>query len=635
MHTSLRHRNSKQHSGRQIATTPQCFLLLAVCILGTIPGHHALAQSKPAGAEKSPLCTRDNALDMIKQQIDAAKTLNNSARRITVLIRAAHLLWPYQQEKARAVFTDAFELALQNEKEIDQSSPRYLLTRMKVPDQRHVVIRAVAKRDPALAKELTRQMLKLDTQDRESSATRDSFKDVLTASRLLDSAIKLIDTDINAAFDLARASLNYPASSWLTRFLYRLAEVNQQAAADQFYAQALAVYGDRPMREFLYLQGFPFAWRETLNTPIFSFYQVPPSFVTNQSLQRRFVQVLLRRAHQVLEAPLDETDTYQNQSATWTPGIVHLLQGLILIEPQVKASLPDLLGPLTQAREKILVSLSVERQRQFLQPGREVSTSEATEASFKEEIEAAEKIPNVNERDDRIAQAVLNNTSDRESLAAVVEALEKITESGIREGLLELIYFRRATAALDAKQFDEAERLAARVKGNEQRAYLHNEIAKALLNRSETQTHARELLDEAITDAKRAGATIFAVRALLTASHLYTKIELSRSISVLADAVSCINQIEDPDFYSDGQSLEKNPRRRSNPGNFLFWFYMPGHDPESAFLEMAKIDFDNSLYQASALTDKFQRAMATLSLADVCLQQQQQPKEKPKKRSKS
>lgn len=62
---------------------------------------------------------------------------------------------------------------------------------------------------------------------------------------------------------------------------------------------------------------------------------------------------------------------------------------------------------------------------------------------------------------------------------------------------------------------------------------------------------------------------------------------------------------------------------------------MPGLDPESAFREMAKIDFDTSLSEASALTDKFQRAMSTLALADLCLPQaQQQPKEKSKRGTK-
>jgi hypothetical protein len=108
------------------------------------------------------------------------------------------------------------------------------MLRLQIPDQRYVVIRAVTKRDSAWAKELTQKMLKLDTEAREGTSTRNSFSDLLTAERLLDSAKQLIATDIKAAFDLATASLNYPATGALTRFLYRLAEVNQ-SAADQFY----------------------------------------------------------------------------------------------------------------------------------------------------------------------------------------------------------------------------------------------------------------------------------------------------------------------------------------------------------------------------------------------------------------
>src|SRR6267142_3208950 len=109
MYRLLRSWDWKDHLGRQIAVsvTLRCVPLLTVCIFVVIPLHQTLAQSKPAGAGKSPLCSRDNALETIKQQVDLTKTFNNTIRRITVLIRAADLLWPYQQDKARAAFTEA------------------------------------------------------------------------------------------------------------------------------------------------------------------------------------------------------------------------------------------------------------------------------------------------------------------------------------------------------------------------------------------------------------------------------------------------------------------------------------------------------------------------------------------------
>jgi hypothetical protein len=599
-----------------IAVILRCVVLPALCVFTA--SHRIPAQSKSAESEALPFCNRSNAIDVIRQQIDVTKTIDDSTRRIAVLIRAADLLWSVQQEKARAVFTEAFEFATRSEKENEQTAPRAIILRMQTADQRYVVIRAVAKRDSTWAKELTRQMLKQDTHDDEVSSARDSFKDVLTAERLLDSAGQLISTDINAALDLARASLNYPASSGLTRFLYRLAEVNRQGS-DQFYGQALAVYGDRPMREFLYLQAYPFALPESMDTPIFASYAVPSNFVTSQSLQRRFVELMMRRARQTLEAPLDEGDNYRNVFGTSTPGVVHLLQSLMRIEPQVRASLPDLSGPVSQTRENLLVSLSVDTQKQLSQPGRDVSTT--PEQSFDELIELAQKLPNVNDREDLIATTVLSAASDKESLANVIQAIDKISNSNLRGPLLEWIYFRRATTAVKERKFEEAGKIGSQVEGQEQRAYLHTEIARGLLSRNDTQTHAREVLDVAINEANKAGMTIFAARSLLTASNLYTKIDLGRSISVLADAINCINHLEAPDFSSNDQTLVKKVERKGKPGQYSIRFYMPGLDPESAFRELAKIDFNDALTQTVAFTDKFQRAMTTLAVAEVCIQE--------------
>lgn len=597
-------------------------LLLAFLILP----HQVFGQAKTAAT--SPLCTQDNALEMIRQQVGLTKSFN-TIQHITTLVRAADLLWPYQQDQARAAFTEAFDLAISTEKESADlpRRPRSLLIRLQVPDRRFVVVRAIAKRDSAWAKELIQQIVKLDAEAAQALHENDSFNKTLTGERLLQSANELLATNVNAALEFARASLDYPASSMLTYFLYRLAAVNQQDA-DQFYAQALLAYGDKPMREFLYLQAYPFAWRDTTNTAVFVFHDnIPASFVPNRSLQRRFVQIMLRRAQQVLEAPLDDADDYTDPSGARRPSTVHILQGLIKLEPQVRESLPDLLPALTKAREKLLVSLSVENQKLFLQPGREASVKPAE--TFDERIESAQREEDLYERDQMIASAVLG--SRKKNLADVIQAIDKVNDSNLRAQLTEWFYFERTTTTVKDKQFDEAERLTSKVEGLEERAFLHVEMAKGLLNRNETR--AREVLEVAITEAKKAGVTIFAARTLLTAANLYAKMDLNRSIEVLADAINCINRIDVPDFVSDDQAVEKTPVRLGRggayEGEYLFRFYMPGMDPERAFREMGKIDFDTSLSQSSALKDKFQRAISTLALAEVCLQQtQQRPRRK-------
>lgn len=607
--------NYTNHLSRQIVIRRalRCVLLLTVFVMA--PGHHASAQSKSPRTEGASLCKRDNAVDLIKQQIAVTKTFDKAVRRIAVLNRAADLLWPFEQDKARAAFTEAFEVAIQTEKDKDEDSkhrPRSVITEMQTPDQRYVVIRAVAKRDAAWAKKLTQQVLKLERQRRDQESQKDSFRDVVTAQKLLDSANQLLAIDINAALDLARASLNYPASFMISNFLYKVSAINQQAA-DQFYEQALLVYADRPMREFLYLSTYPFAFQEDGDMPVFGSYVVPANFVTNSSLQRRFVLSLLRRAQQALEIPLDEADNFND-----FPGTGHILQQLIRIEPLLRGPLQDLSEVVAQARERVMVSLSVENQKVFLHSGRnEVSASPAK--TFDEQIETAEKTPNVDNRDELITTAVLNSASGKKDLTSVVNAIDKIDDSNTRVSLLEWIYFNRTKDALQGKRFDEAKRLVPKVEGRQQRAYLLTEIAKGLLNTGETQSQVRESLDEAIIEANKAGATIFAARTLLTASSLYAKIDPARSISVLGDAINSINRLETPDFSVGDQTLVKEIKTKSF--RRVLWFHMPGLDPESALREMAKIDFDGALSQTSFFTDTFQRTVTTLALADVCLQQ--------------
>ena len=605
--------------------------LFALLIFGPFLTQCALAQPKPGSVSESSLCNRENALEMIKQQIALSRTVGESPRRILLLIRSADLLWSYQQGKARNVFTEAFELAVENEKEKVSNASRVLVRRLQTPDQRYIVISAIARKDSVWAKELTRKVLKSAIDDVPS--TSDPFENLLTAAKLLDTAYGILPTDMNVALDLARASFNYPASFALTRFLYGLAEVDQRAA-DQLYAQVLAVYRDKPMREFLYLQAYPFGLIESVNTPVYSYHPVPSKFVINQSLQRRFVEVLLRRAEQVLEVPLDEADTYRSADVNLMPGTAHLLGALVLLELQVSDSLPDLSTSLRQAREKLLVSLSSDTQRLLLQPGREISAK--PNQTFDEQVDLAQKSDDVNERDDLITIAVLSSESAQPNLPVVVQAIDKVSNSTLRTTLLEWVYFRRAANAVQQKKFEEAERLTARVEGQEQRAYLHSEIARGLLNRSESQTHGRELLDEAITEAKRSAPSRFAVRTLLTAATLYTKVDAGRSISLLSDAINCINRIESQDFTSDNQALEMKLERKQRGGQYggeySFRFAMPGPQPESAFREMAKIDFDTTLAQSNSLSDKFQRSLATLWMAELCLAQPQpQPKAKVKK----
>src|SRR5882762_10992864 len=161
-----------------------CGLMLVVSVA---------AQDKGQPPAPSSSCSRDTALEIIQQQIDATRTFDNGVQRITILVRAADLLWPVRESKARGAFTEAFDLAVQHFKEKgDETSREGKTMLLSWPDQRYEVIGAIAKHDTAWARKLTDQMLKEQQREAEETPIKDIQHDAKTAGNLLVTAMSLL-----------------------------------------------------------------------------------------------------------------------------------------------------------------------------------------------------------------------------------------------------------------------------------------------------------------------------------------------------------------------------------------------------------------------------------------------------------
>ena len=588
--------------------------LVSICSLTILLAATQVVAQNPTQPSGST-CRKNEAVDNIREQIGVSKTLDDSIQRITLLIRAADLLWSLDNERARAAFTEAFDVATDHERTNLAKPVKTLL--MFNADQRYVVIRAVAKRQPDWAKALTKKALQQDKQVSEQIELRDPRRAVITGQRLLESAIKLLPIDGNTAMDLAVTSLSYPANSGLTRFLYEVAKTNQ-ASADNLYERALLAYREKPMREFLYLQAYPFAFEYGGDMPVFGFYQIPAGFKANPLLQREFVQTLIARAQQAMEVPLDDGDTYN-----WLPGTAHILQVFMRVAPFVRANHPNLVDQMTQAQQRIKVSLPMETQTDLTKDG---EGERKVVGTFEEEIAAAEKLTDADDREELFTQTILNTTE--EPVEAVVAAIDKVADSNIRTILYDWLYFTRGLAAAKAKQVKDASRLAAKVGDIEPRAHLYLEIAKAALALPVTDVNGLDMLELAIADAQKSPKTIFSARTLLNAAEVYRKIDLSRSLEVLRNAIEATNAVQRPDFAADDQSIDK--RVNGNGWRREARFYMPGLDPQAVFTSFAKTDFDGAQSQTQTFADKLWRALTTLSVAEVCLQQQPPQKQRLK-----
>ena len=571
-------------------------------------------QKKPTTT--SSLCTKDNALDTTKQQIVSTRTFDNPVQRITVLIRAADLLWPYDQEKSLAAFTEAFDLAVQNFKENGDQEKRtsksQFAARIQLPDQRFRVIGALARRDPARARKLSDRLLQEQAKEMAEKPAVDKKAEKLAGEKMLQLGRDLVQSDVPSAVNFARQAFRYPATLNLTQFIYDLARVNRQAA-DQFYVEALGVYGAKSMDQFLYLSSYPFGnSRDAGEMPGYTVYTVPEGFVPSQALQRQFMQILLSRGEAATGTAVDPNSSYRY------PDHAQMWFALTRLEKQVQDNLPDLAETAARTKEKLFAALNQNTQEQI---AGQITADNEPKKSFDEQVELAEKQKNPGRRDQLLTFAV-TGASKPEPVEKVLGVIDKISEASVRDSLLNWFYYFRAQSLINSKELREARKLANKVTELDQRAYLFTRIAEESLKQTEDQSEARDVLNEIADAVSKAPKTIVSARASLALAHLYAKLDVNRGIEELANAVKLINALESPDF---SQLFVLMKIEGKTFGSFAS-ISTPGFNPENAFGEIGKLDFDSSLVQATTFTDKSLRALTTLAVIEPCFSPQKAQK---------
>jgi len=345
------------------------------------------------------------------------------------------------------------------------------------------------------------------------------------------------------------------------------------------------------------------------------YYGIPEGFAPNIRLQRLFTQRLLARVQVALETPVEASASrgYSDPAQMWL--------ALSRLERQIQTNLPDLSDAATQSKDRLFALLNPASQRRVNDV---IGDDNQPKKSFDEQVETAEKLSDVGLRDQRLT-SVVTEWSKNETIEKVVGVIDKISDSSVRGTLLNWFYFFRTQALIRDKKLDEARKLAAKVTELDQWAYLLSRIAEESIKEAKDQTQAREMLNEIADAAAKAPKTIVSARALLALAYLYAKIDVNRGIEELGNAVKTINALEKPDFSLQFVMMKIEGKTFGSYAAFS----TPGYNPENAFREMGKLDFDGSLAQATSFTDKSLRALTTLAVIEPCLQPA--PKAKPQK----
>lgn len=599
-------------------------------------------QSKEAEAAKDTqakettpkvFCDPARAVSLVETQLSEAKMYADASRRLSVMTRAADLLWPYERDAARAIFQQAYDLAVKDFREHENDpEPRDSMTLPRA-DQRYIVMTAIGRRDSAWARRLAEAVAEEKRREAEqstnaTSATNSGGWKPGLAENTLGLADSLLKTDREASLALARSTFRQPASFLLAQYFYVLAHTDR-AASDALYAEALNAYRDGTASDLAYLAVYAFALdREPGSVPLAYGYLPPKGFAPDARLCDLFLEVLFRQVETKFRTP----EVAQTEDARAATEQGQLLTMLVMLEPVVARVRPASLERLVALKGVATAAATAQsrgRAESFERFRRENEAESDT--AFERTVEQIERERNPAKRDYYIANLIMSSHS-AEDLARAETFLDRVSEAPLREKLASYLYFVWTQQAVKDGQLDDAMRLSKKVSELDYRALLSFEIAGAALKKTNDRARAVELLDAVASDAEKAPDTPMKARVLLGVAHLYADFDATRAAQVLRAAVKVVNLLPDPDFSSETVGREV--------GNKVFMVYaiyiVPGMRLENAFRELGALDFESALYAANELSDKYQRALAVLGLASKCLEDSAaKPTNKPAPKRKS
>ncbi|HJR07914.1 MAG TPA: hypothetical protein VJ842_11680 [Pyrinomonadaceae bacterium] len=601
-------------------SSPRRLFTLALCLLFTSQTTFTQTTKKRAASNvAAPTCDQQRAIALVQQQASEAKSFERPVGQITVMTRAAELLWPYNQDAARAIFAEAFQLATTHFlAKGDEAKHEGRAAMIILPDQRVVVMRAIARRDAEWARKLALEAAE-DTRRAAETKSTPAPKVLGVQSpgyKLLELASSLLTINQPVALELIRKSFAYPANVTQARLFYELAPSNR-TLADQLAREAITTYAQNGTTEDLsfvsvYAFGLPGAISPLV---MMMHYKVPENFEPNAALQELALKAYIARAETILKNPEQYAE---NPNKPW-PETMQMLVALTTLETLAAQRFPSYVERIS-ALKLSMHTANNEKEQQSASDFLKGQRDQEKESKFDSLIEEIERETTPEKKERLIANAAQAAESVPQ-LEQVESLAQKIGESDARQQLSNWLNFRRAQLLVKEGQLDEAKRVADRVDELDSRAILYFEIAREAIKKLEDKRRAQELLDEVASAARKAPNTPVKARTLLGITHLYAAFDALRAAEVMSDAVKTINTLDDPEL-SMGFIL-----RRIEGKNFSVYsgYNVPGFNLENSFQELGPRDFDGALSLARNLTDRAQRATAILGLSAQCLEQTQKP----------
>jgi hypothetical protein len=598
-------------------------LLCSLCNAVTVPAQQA---------QKS-VCDEERAVLLAEKQVEEVSMLDQPQKQIAVMVRAADVLWNAQPASARKIFSAAFDLAEKLFKEKGDESRQEGRSLTLLPDQRFVVMRAIAKRDGAWAKQLAVRVAEETRKQAELAATeaktgaRETYKQSVQ-DKVIGLAIATAPVDKTTAASLIRSTFSYPLSRSLPQALTVLGDISQEET-NQLYQDALRAYANAPVNDLLYLSAYPFVRDRIIGPEMYmNGWGAAKNIQPTPALQQQFIETLLRRGEAILKIPEQQSGGMHK-----LPEASQLVIALNHLEAIAAQFQPSYVTRISEMRAYLNASLNNDM-RQSLdkvqQQHSEVDMRLSGKGNaFANYCEQAERESNPEKREQAWAFAILN-ASDDINIDDLTSTARKIDDEKLRSQLLTFVYFKRTQKATKDGQFFEASQLAKNIEQLDFRAYLAYEMAAAALKKEEEKQRAKEILEDVLDLAYKAPVTNEKARTLLGVAFLYAKLDKIRAFEVMAEAVKAINNLTNPEFSSPYIQQKIEGKQFSS----YYGYGVEGFSLETVFRLLAPMDFEGALYRARSLDDKAQRALAVLSLAASCLEELERVKKQEAEKKK-
>lgn len=606
------------------------------------------AAKKVAADKADPLAheRQSVATSLVTSLADEARSFRDEALRARVQARAADALWVSDAEKARTLFRRAWETAelvdaenmrRAEEERRAQAALRDVEVRRSGPPEslRMEVLRLASRRERALGEEFInklyeareREVASLTLERGAAPRSADSQQpvpeittpdperppaDVMARIRLARDFLE--EGDIERAMQFADKALDVVTTQGIN-FLSALREKNptladqrfvkmlQRAGSDaQSDAVTVSVLSSYALTPFLYV----IPARDRMHT------SQQRDRITPPTLTPEVRAAFFRTAATILLRPVPPPD--QDHTLAGRSGLYFVIARLLPSFDQFDANLAEQL----RGQMGTVAPDAPERVRNGKDPSltRGLVPEDPDRNEDAEALERADRAPTAEERDQSYATAAVALARKRDAHAR--DYIDKISDSDLRQRTRAYVDFTLVTRALDAKDSQDALRLARSGElSHVHRAWALTEIAR-LLAKSDP-TRAAEVLDEAASEARRIGGSDpDRARALIGVATQMFAVDRTRVWELMTEASKAASSTSD----FTGEDAEIVSRLSFGRGASTTSFSAESFDLTGIFGLLAKEDLYRAVELAKSFTGEGPRAVATLAIARAILEKQ-------------